>query len=272
MKKFLLVLALLSVLLVSCMKKETLSFVVIPSEDAMLARSQWEPMMSYLGEGMGREVDLIVASDYAAVVEAMRYGHADIARLSPVGYVTAISEGAEIEPLVVGVKLETGLPGYYAYLVARAKTDVSDLSSLTFAFVDPSSTSGYVVPAIHLEEQGIEPADVLFAGSHQAAILAVQNGSVDVAAVASNRLETALSEGVIQDGELEIIWQSPLIPNCPVAVQSSMPDRDRARLKELLLNAPGDVILSTGINETYYVEASDEIYDPIREILQFKDK
>jgi len=263
MKKLLLVL----LLLVGCARKDALTFVTIPSEDAMLARDQWKPMIEYLSDSLGQPVELVIASDYAAVVEAMRYGHADIARLSPVGYVAAIDEGADIEPIVVGVKAETGLPGYYAYLVARAGTDTSDLSALTFAFVDPSSTSGYVAPAIYLEQSGIEPSDVLFAGSHQAVILAVQNGSADVGAVASNRLEMALTEEVIQPGELEIIWQSPLIPNCPVVVQSFLPEKHA--LKTLLLAVPEDILFATGTNETSYVEAKDEDYDPVREAMRF---
>jgi phosphonate transport system substrate-binding protein len=229
-------------------------------------------MVDYLSDGLGREIELLVVSDYTAVVEAMRYGHADIARLSPAGYVMAVEEGATIEPIVVAVKQETGLPGYYALLVARADTDISNLSSLTFGFVDVGSTSGHVVPSIYLEKENITPAKSLLAGSHNAVILAVKNGSVDVGAVASNRIAVALEQGVIDSGEFKVVWQSPLIPNCPIAVQSEMKDKDKLTLRELFLNAPEDIVVAAATNETGYVEVDDATYDPIREIIRYKDR
>lgn len=264
------IIGVLLLLMTACLSKDPLTFVVIPSEDAAVARDQWVPMVQYLSDGMNRDIELRVVSDYTAVVEAMIYGHADIARLSPVGYVMAINEGADIEPIAIAVKAETGLPGYYAMLIALADTDVSDLNALTFGFVDVASTSGYVAPSIYLQEQDIEPSQVIFAGSHNAVILAVKNGSVDVGAVASNRVAVALEEGVLKDGEFKIVWQSPLIPNCPIAVQSKLPKRQRVKLEALFLDAPEDIIVASATNEIDYIEVDDSIYDPIREIILYK--
>lgn len=257
-------------LLVACKAEDPLVFAVIPSEDAAMAREEWEPMVRYLSDGMGREVSLMLVADYASVVEAMRYGHADLARFSPVGYVMALDQGADIEIVAVAVKQETGLPGYYALLIARSETDTSDLSALTFGFVDVGSTSGYVAPTVHLRELGVDPKESVFAGSHNAVILAVQNGSVDVGAVASNRIAVALAEGVISEGEFQTVWQSDLIPNTPIAVQSSMGKGDKAKLRELFLHVPEDVALAAMTNESSYVELDDAAYDPVREILQFE--
>jgi len=270
MKRIVLLLLLLIVLFSGCTKKDALVFVIIPSEDAAMARDQWSSMIEYLSDGMGQEIDLLVASDYTAVAEAMRYGHADIARFSPAGYVMAVEEGADIEPLVVAIKKETGLPGYYALLVALADTDTSDLNALTFGFVDVGSTSGYVAPSIYLQDAGITLKNEMFAGSHNAAILAVKNGSVDVAAVASNRVATALAEGVLSEGEIKTVWQSPLIPNCPIAVQSAMSQRDKDTLTALFLDMPKEIVLAIATNESGYVKANDATYDPIREIMRYK--
>lgn len=247
-----------------------LTFVVIPSEDALIARGQWQPTVDYLSDGLGREIELIVVSDYTAVVEAMRYGHADMARFSPVGYVLAIEEGASIEPIAIAVKAETGLPGYYAMLIALADTDISDLSVLTFGFVDVGSTSGYVAPSVYLKEIGVTPAKSLLAGSHNAVILAVKNGSVDIGAVASNRVAVALAEGVLDKDEFKIVWQSPLIPNCPIAVQSAMAQADKEKLTKLFLDMPEDIIVASGTNEIDYIKVDDSFYDPIRAIRNYK--
>lgn len=237
-----------------------------------MTKTQWQPAMDYLSQGMGREIDLLVASDYTAVIEAMRYGHADIARLSPAGYVIAIDEGARIEPIVVAVKRETGLPGYYSLLIALADTDVSDLSALTFGFVDVGSTSGGIIPAAYLDDLGVEPKNTLYAGSHNAVILAVKNGSVDIGAIASNRLATALDQDVLSDGEVKIVWQSSLVPNCPIAVQSDMSKEDKEKLTSLFLNMPEDLVAIAAINESSYVKADDATYDSIRDIARYKDR
>jgi len=271
MKKIVLAVT-LTLLLIACQTKDPLIFAVIPSEDAASAQEQWGPAVRYLEEGMGREIELLTVADYTAVVEAMRYGHADVARFSPVGYVMAIEEGATIEPIAVAVKAETGLPGYYAMLIALSGTDTSDLSALAFGFVDVGSTSGYVAPSVYLQELGVEPAESLFAGSHNAVILAVKNGSVDIGAVASNRVAVALEKGVLEEGEVRIVWQSPLIPNTPIAVQSEMPKSEKETLKRLFLEMPEEVALAAMTNETGYVEADDAAYDPIREILRFKSR
>jgi phosphonate transport system substrate-binding protein len=267
------IVTLLLLLVVACQPSgPPLTFVVIPSEDASIAKVQWRPMVEYLNDGMDRKIELLVVSDYTAVVEAMRYGHADIARLSPVGYVIAIDEGADIEPIAIAVKAETGLPGYYAMLISLVDTDTSDLSTLTFGFVDVGSTSGYVAPNVYLEEIGVTPAKSLLAGSHNAVILAVKNGSVDIGAVASNRVAVALEQGVLDKDEFKIVWQSPLIPNVPIAVQSSMSQKDKDTLTQLFLDMPEDIIVAAGTNETSYVEVDDSTYDSIRAIRRYKDR
>ena len=142
----------LVILLSACRPTEkSLKFVVIPTEDATTTRQQWRAIVDYLSTGLDRKVELLTASDFTAVVEAMKYGHADMAWFGPASYVIAVDEGADIEPIVAGVHVSSGLPGYYSVLIALADTDVSDLSKLTFGFVDVSSTSGYIIPSAYLE-------------------------------------------------------------------------------------------------------------------------
>lgn len=271
MKKILPVLFLLSALITGCLgQKEVLKFVVIPSEDASLTKEDWKGVVEYLSDGLGRTVELVVASDYTSVIEAMKYGHANLARLSPAGYVQAIEEGAKVEPLVTAVKTSTGQPGYHSFLIARAGTDISDLNSLTFAFVDVGSTSGYIIPSIYLDKQGIEPKNVLLAGSHNAVILAVKNGSVDIGAVAENRFDVALQEGVIDEGELVIVWESDMIPNVPIVAQASLSASLKEKITALFIDMPEGIVESTRVGESGYVKASDADYDSVREVMEYE--
>ena len=245
---------------------EPLKYVVIPADDPGATRGLYAPLIAYLSEAIGREIELVIVPDYATVVEAMKYGHADMARFGPAGYVRAVNEGVDLEPIVTGVKKATGLPGYYSYIFARTDRHITDLNGKTFAFTDVGSTSGYLVPMIYLEEEEIELGETFMAGSHPAVILAVQNGTVDVGATASNRYNFAIDEGVVGEDELEILWQSPLVPTGPIAVHSSMDDELKEQLKQAFLSVPREITEGTGTKETGFVEIYDADYDVIREL------
>lgn len=266
MRKWLLMaLVLFSVLLASCKPARPLTFVIIPAEEGSLSQEQFAPLVEYLTKELGREVELLTVADYTAVVEAMKYKHADVARFGPFNYVLATQE-AEVEAIAAGIKAKTGQPDYKAFIVARTDRDIGDLSGHSFAYVDVGSASGYLVPATHVEQAGIELGEVLFAGTHSAVIEAVKNGTVDAGAIADNRYYVALEEKIIEEGEFTILWESEPIPNSPVAVQKSMDAQLKKRLTEALLACPREIVEATGIGEIGYAPMTDGDFDVIREI------
>ena len=264
MRKWLLIALVLS-LLVACKPARPLTFVIIPAEEESLSQEQFAPLVEYLTKELGREIKLLTVADYTAVVEAMKYGHADIARFGPFSYILATQE-AEVEAIAAGIKMKTGLPDYKAFIVARADRGVTDLTGVSFAYADIGSTSGYLVPATYIEQEGIELGEVLFAGTHSAVIEAVKNGMVDAGAVADNRYYIALDEKIIEEGEFTILWESEPIPNSPVAVQKSMDAKLKKRLTEALLACPREIVEATAIGEIGYAPMQDSDFDVIREI------
>lgn len=234
----------------------------------MATREHFAPFVDYLSQELDREIRLLLVSDYTAVVEAMKYGYADIARFGAFSYILATQE-ADVEAIAAGIKANTGKPTYYALIITKANsgiTSIDDLDGASFAYVDVGSTSGYLLPATQFKLRDIEPSEVLFAGSHPAVIEAVKNGSVDAGAIADNRWYVALEEGVIQEGELDIIWQSDPVPNIPITVQKSMDAKLKAKLLQALITVPPEVIQAQGVNEIGYAKISDSDYDVIREV------
>jgi phosphonate transport system substrate-binding protein len=244
---------------------EPLTMVIIPSADAVLDREQFAPFVAYLSDAIDREVKLLLVSDYTTVVDAMKYGWADIARFGPFSYVLATEE-ADIEAIAVEIKKNTGRPEYNALIVARADSGVTDLNGVMFAYVDVGSTSGYLAPSTYLKKEGVVLGETLFAGSHDAVILAVKNGSVQAGAIADNRYFTALEEGVIDEGEFAILWESDPIPNVPFVVQKSMDAETKALLLEALLSAPRELVEGQGTGGIGYTEVSDADYDFVRDM------
>ena len=244
---------------------EGLIYVVIPAESQEVTELHFDPMINYLSAALDVPVKLMTVADYAGVVEAMRYGHADIARFGPSSYVLA-TEQAEVEALVRGVVKKTGTDIQFSLIITRADSDITDLNGVTFAFVDVGSNTGYLLPQWHILGEGIELGEIVFAGGHPAVIEMVRNGAVDAGACAANRLDVALEEGLVTMDEIKILWKSPPSPHAPVAVQKSMDPELKELLKEAFLRCPPGIVESLGIGEIGFVPAYDEDYDITREI------
>jgi len=263
-----LILVALCLLLACAPKERALNMVVIPADDELSTQERYQPFIDYIEAGIGMPVNLISAADYAVVVEAMKYGHADIARFGPMNYVQATEE-AEVEPLVVAYKKNNGQPFYNSVIISRS--DLEDLNGATFAYVDPGSASGYGVPSVYIRDNGIELGEILFAGSHPAVIEAVKNGSVDAGAVADNRWFTALLEGAVTTDTVKVFATSDPIPNTLWAVQSDMDPELRKDLLITFQNMPEDLVYALGTGESRFVIAYDADYDVMRDVLEILD-
>lgn len=270
MKKILWTMVLLLVLAGCVPKAEPLRYVIIPSEEAVKSAEQYAPFTEYLSDYLGRDVELLLVSDYAAVVEAMKYGHADFARFGPFNYILATQE-AEVEAFAVGIKEDLNAPYYKALIVTRADRNILDLNGKSFAHSDVASTSGYLAPTMYLQQNGIQLGEIFFSGSHSASIEAVKNGTVDAAGIPDNRYLVALKEGIIEEGEFDILWESDPIPNAPITVQKSMGSKLKERLQEAFLAAPRELVEGLGVGEIGYTTAQDSDYDIIREMQRTKE-
>ena len=140
-----------------------------------------------LGKLVGVPIRVTVASDYAAVVEALRNRTADLAFVHPAGYVLA---NREAKAMIVAKDQWHGNTSYTSRIYVRKESGLKTLEELrgkTIAFVDPSSTSGYVYPMVMLIEKGLvrnkDPKtffkEFVFSGSHDAGLMALLNGHVD---------------------------------------------------------------------------------------------
>ena len=176
---------------------------LVPAEDPRVVVSDNQALLDHLRNSLQMEVKPFVATDYNGVIEALRAKKLDVAFLGPFSYVLA-STVADVEAFAV---LETEKQGasYRSVIIARKDHNIGSLKDLggkTFAFVDPSSTSGHLFPKAGLIKAGYDPdrffSRVIFSGGHDASAIAVQNGKVDAAAVADALLETAFKRGMLK--------------------------------------------------------------------------
>ncbi|MBU2699504.1 phosphonate transport system substrate-binding protein [Sporomusaceae bacterium BoRhaA] len=245
----------------------------IPSEDSEKVREAYKPLVSYLEKKLGLKVELFVATDYAGVVEAMRSGKLDIAYFGPFSYVLA-ADKANAEAFAVENKKGSGT-SYRSIIVADPKTGINsieDLKGHTFAFVDPASTSGNLIPRSFLKSKGINPEQdfksVIYAGGHDADELAVKNHKVDAAADADVNYSKMKGAGIISDTDVKVIFTSDPIPNSPWAWRKDLPDDLKEKIKAAFLNMAQDDptdFAAQGKGLESYVEAKDATYNVIRD-------
>lgn len=153
-----------------------------------------EALEKYLEEQTGLDVEIRTppAYSYREIADVLASGEVDIAQLSPWQYALVLEAGVKLEPVAASVA--HGASSYGSYLVVKRGSPIrriDDIRGKKLAFVDPLSASGYVFPALWLGERGFDldkDVHVSFAGSHPAALRAVLEGAVDVAAVSSDLL------------------------------------------------------------------------------------
>jgi phosphonate transport system substrate-binding protein len=251
-----------------------LHLVLTPSQKPTDLLATGEEFGQLLGRLVGRPVRVTVASDYAAVIEALRNRTADLAFVHPVGYVLA---NREAKAMIVAKNVWHGKSTFTSRIFVRRDAglrQLEDLRGKTMAFVDPASSSGYTYPMVLLIQRGLvrnrDPKtffrEVVFAGSHDAAMRALVNGHVD--AIAS--FDLAPQQYLKDPAERErvvFIAETPAIPEAGIAARDGL-DADtftRVRAALLSIRGPAHADLLKRLYEIDGFEpAEDREYDSVR--------
>jgi phosphonate transport system substrate-binding protein len=243
----------------------------IPAEDARAMVRQSQAILEIVANHTGMKVDTFVGSDYNATIEALRAGHVDVALLGPFSYVLATTV-APVEAFAVTVVAKTMQPSYRSIIIARRESPITSLETLkgrTFAFVDPGSTSGYMVPAAAMVTARITPekdfARVMYSGGHDATIVAVGEGKVDAGSVADRIYERACAKGLADCKKLKVVWQSDPIPNDPLLYRKTLSEDLKKKVREAFYSVKNLPFGEMG-TVARFDPATDKDYDSVRKV------
>jgi phosphonate transport system substrate-binding protein len=275
-------------------KYPEITFAAIPAENGSGVTERYGPFVSYLSKELGVKVTLRVANDYAAVIEGQRAGNIHIGYYGPASFARARLTGVKTDAFVIDVNSD-GSKGYYSvfYVLANSPYQkIEDLKGKNLGLVDPNSTSGNNMPRFKLNHLGIDPdayfSKVIFTGSHENAVLALAQGTVDVAANWWNseddsNLTRMLNKDMVKssDGktltkaDFRIIGKSDMIINSPYAYLSELPDDMKAAIKQAFLDAATKdpeafKKLSDGKNRPWEPITNAD-YDKTVELIKFVD-
>ena len=259
-----------------------LNFGIISTESQANQKPIWEPFIAAMSEEIGIPVKAFYATQYAGVIEAMRFGQVDLAWFGGKSYIEA-AEIANAEVFAQTVA-DDGSKGYYSHLImnknhpdlAKAKEMGGDkyvlenAGNLQFAFNDPNSTSGYLVPSYYVFAQnGVNPQEafkrLIFAGNHEATALAIANDRVDVATNNNESLSRLEKTNPSARENVEVIWTSTLIPSDPIAWRADLPEEVKTKLKDFFYNYTDETVLGP-LEWSGFDPATDDMWNPIREL------
>ncbi len=229
------------------------------------------PLKHYLAKQMGRDVNLVIPTNYNATVEALGNGSLDFAYLGGLTYVKAHRQYGVI-PLV---QRTSDLQFHSLFITGSgsAVKSLADLKGKTFAFGDINSTSGHLMPYMELKQAGINvEADLKFryTGSHPATAKAVESGAVDAGALDETVYNSMIAEGKLDKAKVRVFYTSkPFVDYVWVARKDTT-----AEEREKFVNA--FVGLKEGANDnvlrilrgTSFVRAKDDSYSAIRQVAE----
>jgi phosphonate transport system substrate-binding protein len=270
----------------ACTKPEKGDAITIgfnPAENADVVETNGKAFSEYYQKQTGVAVKTFIATDYTALIEAMRAGRVDFAFLPAFSYVKA-EEIAGAKVLMKAVR--KGRPVLYSALIVREGSgikSVADLKGKNVAWVDPASASGFIIPrATLLRKEKIE-ADSYFgkqvyAGSHDALVLAVLNGTVDAGATFSNDPEGKdgswhqYLKSPADQRKIKMIYISDPIPGDTLATTAAFEAKHAGlvgktvkMLGEMANNEEGKKLLAALYHIDAMVPAAPAEYDGVRE-------
>jgi phosphonate transport system substrate-binding protein len=227
-----------------------LVYAVVPAENASGVTERMAPWMEYLSKQLGVKVTLRIASDYAAVIEGQRAGSIHIGDYGPSSYVRAYTVTNGGVDAFASMRAVDGSTGYFSVAYAKASaagTKLEDFKGKNLCLVDPNSTSGFNVPMYAMSKAGIDPAKffdkVVNAGSHENAVLAVQQGTCDVAfnwwnSEDDSNLSRMVNKGMVKAADFKTVFRSEKIPGSPYAYLASLPPELKTAIRNAFFESP----------------------------------
>ncbi len=243
-------------------------------EPELLLR-QHQPLAEYLSAHLGVPVRIVRADSYDHLGALMREGKVDLGSFSPLSYVRAQKRDPSLLPVVNFIS--EGSATSAGYIVVRAGGEVARLEELRgkrFAWVDRSSTSGYLFPRALLQDRGLDPdtflGETAFLGNHEAALLAVHRGEYDATATYQGALPALQKSQGIDPLSFRIVAKTLRAPKDLFCARGDLPQEVVTQVRRALLalsvhSEQGRRILRP-LNVNGFIPADERLYDEVRKV------
>lgn len=267
-------------------EKKTFTIAYAPNESTTDSTDARSTLAKDLGKVINMKVKEIQASDYTAIIEALRTGKADMAYMGAL----AVAMGAEragVTPIVMKAPDGDKAQAVYHSVFVTQKDNseinsIKDFKGKTIAFVDPDSTSGNLVPTseimkafpdLHLTNEKIHTNGeffeaVSFSGKHQAGLQAVIKGDVDIVPISDQIMASEFKNGNADENAVKVVHSSAAIPAEAMVVSKTVNEDLKKTLTKFLVEYNNKDYFDKVIKkaDARFVECSMEDYQPIVEL------
>jgi phosphonate transport system substrate-binding protein len=255
-----------------------------PSVDAKRITTNAKQLVEFLEKETGYYFTTAVPASFIAVVEAFGTKKADIAGLNTFSYLMAHEKyGAEALLRIVRDGNETSYKGQFITRFDSGIDSIPDINGRSFAFVDPSSTSGFILPSALMQRRGIKPSETVFAMRHDNVVIMVYQKQVDAGATyyapphpetgeildARMRVQQQFPD---VEGKVKIIGFTEDIPNDPWVFRKDLEHEMKEKVIDALLKFVSTEYGQKAMYEIYdivgLIPTKDSDYDVLRNMLR----
>jgi phosphonate transport system substrate-binding protein len=269
-----------------------INFGIVSTEGASILKAQWAPFLEDMQKAVGVKVNGFYPSDYAGVIEAMRFDKVQVAWFGNASAIQAVDR-ADGEVFTQKTYAD-GSKGYYSLLIVNKDSPYQSLAellkarpgTLNFGNGDPNSTSGFLIPSYYAWAKNDVDVRKFFknvvSSNHETNLLAVANKQVDVATNNTEDFEKFQKAQPARAANIRAIWQSPIIPADPIVWRKDLPDALKIKVKAFFLtygtDRPGaDVahekkVLADLGGWGSFIASSNAQLLPVRQVAAFKEK
>ncbi|GAA5157326.1 phosphonate ABC transporter substrate-binding protein [Viridibacterium curvum] len=268
---------------------QEINFGIISTEAAANLKADWQPILDDMEKKTGYKVKAYFASDYAGIIEAMRFKKVDVAWMGNKSAMEAVDRaGGEV---FAQTTYADGSPGYWSLLITHIDSPYKTLDdvlknakNINFGLGDPNSTSGTAVPGYYVFALNKVDPKTAFktarSANHEANLMAVASKQVDVATNNTEVLDKVEKRSPEIAKNIRVIWKSPLIPADPMVWRADLNADMKKKVKEFFLsygtatNDQGKLEMARLNKLTYglFKNSSNTQLVPIRQLELAKEK
>jgi phosphonate transport system substrate-binding protein len=265
-----------------CEDPKALRFSLVPTQDSVRELQYYKPILDLVSKNTGKKIEFYMPTSYSSVIEALLGKWVDVAVLGPEAYVIARRKDPNVEVFATYYRAANGIqaegPGYKSVLITKKGSKYTTIDSLkgsVLALVDPASTSGGLIPEVVFPRSTKTPplnayfSRVVFSGGHDLSAIAVAEGKVDAAFVASHRFMETVNAGKVKEEDFNYLWSSPLIPQDPFVVRTALCEDLRKKIIDTFMTVdqtPEGKKYLENVKSIKVVRMKDSDYDIVREV------
>src|SRR5215469_8809950 len=234
-----------SALAAAAQAQTELNFGIISTEASVNQKKIWDPFIAAMAKATGYKINGFYATDYAGVIEAMRFNKVQVAWYGNKSGMEAVDRSSG--QVFAQVVATNGSLGYYSHIIVNKDSPYNTLDdilkcdkTLDFGIGDPNSTSGFLVPTAYIfATKGIDPKacfKTVRNANHQANAMAVANKQVAAATNNSEDLQRVEVTAPQAREKIKIIWTSPMIPLDPIVWRKDLDPAIKTKLYTFLLS------------------------------------